>query len=199
MGTPFTCVGDKTTGGGVVVEGSQADTVEGKPISRIGDKATCTRKNHPNTVTIVGPGDPTTLVDGKPVSLHGDKLSCGCSVIAAQFSANSDPKGGDNAPIAAALTQSPLITSTNANTVIEKDYSAQFVVRSEKGKPLPNYPYVIESDQGHYLEGITDGDGNTARIYTNSPVNFTVRQKSQSENVDVNLPPASERFDEEAV
>jgi uncharacterized Zn-binding protein involved in type VI secretion len=92
MGIPFICVGDKTSGGGVVITGSPTDIINGKMMARIGDKATCTVKNHPRTVTIVTSSDNSVITSGSPQAFHGDKLSCGCTLISSQVATNSDPR-----------------------------------------------------------------------------------------------------------
>ncbi|WP_082132225.1 PAAR domain-containing protein [Luteimonas sp. FCS-9] len=71
-------VGDPTSGGGVVVSGSPFTDIEGKPVSRINDHATCPK--HKGTFPIVT-GDLTLVIDGQPVARDGDRLACGCSVL----------------------------------------------------------------------------------------------------------------------
>ena len=74
-------VGDSTSSGGQVVTGSAFTDIDGKPVARVTDQATCPA--HSGTFPIVD-GDTTTLVDGQPVALHGSKLACGCAVLAVQ-------------------------------------------------------------------------------------------------------------------
>ncbi|PPU94747.1 hypothetical protein XpopCFBP1817_09710 [Xanthomonas populi] len=71
-------VGDYTTGGGHVVSGSMETDIDGKPVARIGDRATCS--THQGVFPIVT-GDATLMIDGQPVARHGDKLACGCALI----------------------------------------------------------------------------------------------------------------------
>jgi uncharacterized Zn-binding protein involved in type VI secretion len=73
--------GDATSSGGQVITGSPFTDIDGKPVARVNDKATC--PTHKGTFPIVD-GDPTTIIDGEAVALHGSSLSCGCKVIAAQ-------------------------------------------------------------------------------------------------------------------
>lgn len=81
MSRAFIVVGDKTDHGGEVLEGSPRDTIDGKPIARVGDKVHCPRSRCRGTQTIVE-GDPTVLIDGKPAAFHGAKTSCGAVLIA---------------------------------------------------------------------------------------------------------------------
>jgi uncharacterized Zn-binding protein involved in type VI secretion len=83
MGKPFILIGDKTSHGGVVVQGSPVSTVDGKPIARVGDKVTCPRRGHGGTTVIVS-GDPTCIIDGQPAARHGDKTACGATLLSSQ-------------------------------------------------------------------------------------------------------------------
>jgi uncharacterized Zn-binding protein involved in type VI secretion len=83
MPKPVILIGDKTSHGGVVLEGSPTSDVNGKRIARVGDKVSCPQRNCPS-VTVIVTGDPTCLIDGKPVARHGDKTACGASLIASQ-------------------------------------------------------------------------------------------------------------------
>ena len=83
MGKPFILIGDKTSHGGVVVQGSPVSTVDGKPLARVGDQVTCPRRGHGGTTVIVS-GDPTMIIDGMPAARHGDKCACGATLIASQ-------------------------------------------------------------------------------------------------------------------
>jgi type VI secretion system secreted protein VgrG len=73
-------------------------------------------------------------------------------------------------------------------------YSAQFVLMSEKGRPMANYPYIMESDHSHFIEGVTDKEGKTQRIYSKEKIVFTVRKNEKENNIDKFTPPRTERF-----
>lgn len=83
MGKPFIVVGDRTSHGGVVIQGSAESTVDGKPMARIGDKVTCPKRGH-GSVTVVATGDPTCIVDGQPAAREGDKTACGAILLSSQ-------------------------------------------------------------------------------------------------------------------
>ncbi len=86
MGRPFILIGDKTSHGGTVVQGSPQSTVDGKPIARVGDKVTCPKRGHGGTTVIVS-GDPTCIIDGQPAARHGDKTACGATLLSSQAGA----------------------------------------------------------------------------------------------------------------
>lgn len=83
MGKPFILIGDRTSHGGVVVQGSPTSTVDGKAIARVGDQVTCPQKGHGGT-TVIALGDPTCIVDGQPAARHGDKTACGATLLSSQ-------------------------------------------------------------------------------------------------------------------
>jgi type VI secretion system secreted protein VgrG len=51
----------------------------------------------------------------------------------------------------------------------DRIHSAQFVVRDRSGKPIPNYHYRLEAENGPTWYGVTDENGNTERVWTASP------------------------------
>lgn len=83
MSRPLIVVGDKTSHGGVVLEGSTQSDAAGRPIARIGDKVSCPRRGH-GKVTVIATGDPTLVVDGQPAARHGDTTACGATLISSQ-------------------------------------------------------------------------------------------------------------------
>lgn len=93
-------VGDATTSGGQVVTGSPFTDIDGKPVARVNDMATC--PTHKGTFPIAD-GDPTTIIDGEAVALHGSSLSCGCKLVAVQqMRVFLDSGGGGGASTSAA-------------------------------------------------------------------------------------------------
>ena len=81
MARNWIVVGDPTCSGGSVITGSPFTDIDGIPVARVTDQATCPR--HKGAYPIVD-GDNTMIVDGQPVALHGSSLSCGCKVLSAQ-------------------------------------------------------------------------------------------------------------------
>ena len=117
MARTLIVVGDATTGGGRVITGSPVTDIEGMPVARVGDKATCPK--HQRVATIVS-GDITLTFEGQPVARHGDRLSCGCSLIAGKQSRVYVDMGGGGGgadgvwPAAAASDLAPLPVALQA-------------------------------------------------------------------------------------
>lgn len=83
MSRPFIVTGDKTSHGGVVIEGSNQSDALGRRIARVGDRVTCPHGGH-GAITVIATGDPTCIIDGRPAARHGDLTACGASLIAGQ-------------------------------------------------------------------------------------------------------------------
>lgn len=88
-------VGDRHSGDGSVITGSDTTDIDGKAVARIGDKAIC--RKHAGTYSIIT-GDPSWIIDGKAAACHGDKLACGCSLFSGQQQRVSITAGGSEVP-----------------------------------------------------------------------------------------------------
>jgi uncharacterized Zn-binding protein involved in type VI secretion len=86
-------VGDRTSHGGVVIQGTPTSDIAGKLIARIGDKVTCPLPGH-GGVTVIATGDPTLIIDGAAVARHGDKTACGAVLLCSQVTTTDSPGGG---------------------------------------------------------------------------------------------------------
>lgn len=84
-------LGDSTSHGGKVLEGSQTDICHGKPIAFIGHKVSCPKCSGSHTIV---EGVQTTTIFGKGVAVAGMKTSCGATLVASQFTDIVAPGGG---------------------------------------------------------------------------------------------------------
>ncbi|MEN3113059.1 PAAR domain-containing protein [Uliginosibacterium paludis] len=167
---PIICVGDKTDHGGVVIEGSLFDTIDGKPIARIGNKVTCPKHGCPSTTVIIS-GDVTCMFDGKAVARHGDKTACGATLISSQSLTTVDT-GSAGHTRASSVNQGE--NPSNSSTYVAglevgkhgEDFDQRFLLRdSLTGVPLVRQPYKLEFN-GVVIEGETDENGLTQPIPT---------------------------------
>ena len=87
-------MGDPTSHGGKVIEGSPVDICHGKPISSMGHQTYCPKckGNFP-----IIEGVATTTFYGRGVALAGMKTACGAVLIATQFTDTVEYGGGSNA------------------------------------------------------------------------------------------------------
>jgi len=63
--------------GGKVIEGSGADTVDGKAVARKTNLVECAKHG----VNPINEGDESCLVGDEPVALEGHHASCGCTLV----------------------------------------------------------------------------------------------------------------------
>lgn len=70
-------IGDTTSSGGRVLQGSSGVIFQGKEVSCLGDSVTCPDHG----MTSVAEGDEEAKINGKPIALHGHRCGCGCSLI----------------------------------------------------------------------------------------------------------------------
>ena len=171
-------VGDLTSGGGRVITGSSFTAIDGKPVSRVNDQATCPK--HKGVFPIVS-GDATFIIDGQPVARHGDCLACGCTLISvSQIRVFVDAGTSDGLPADAAAA---VASAASAATVgHESAFDLTFRIEDEAtGKPLSGARYRITLDSGKVLEGTTDDEGMTEVIDSNSPELATIEVEPYAE------------------
>lgn len=183
-------LGDATSSGGRVVSGSPFTDVDGQPVARVNDTATC--PTHKGTFPIVD-GDPTTIIDGEAVALHGSSLACGCKVLAVKQirvfldagSGSGAGSGMSSAVSGAAAGGSAAAVATPASTPAamaaandEAVFDEQIRFVGPTGAALSNIPYVLQLQDGSRFDGTTDIDGRTARISTRAPLAITGAQLS---------------------
>ncbi|WP_235603916.1 PAAR domain-containing protein [Luteimonas sp. JM171] len=174
MARNWIVVGDPTSSGGSVVTGSPFTDIDGIPVARVTDQATC--PSHKGAYPIVD-GDDTLIVDGQPVALHGSSLSCGCKVLSAQqvrvfveAGGGGSARGGlATATVAAgAAVASAIATGTSqqpdAEDALEYDEALRFC--SESGEPLAGVRYTLHLANDETCSGVTDDRGVTERICT---------------------------------
>jgi uncharacterized Zn-binding protein involved in type VI secretion len=165
----YIVVGDKTTVGGEVINGSPTQTLHGK------ERAI-------NTSSIVCPAcksvgklqvdfrRPDTSSEGEVFALNGDLCICGCNppptLLASQSTHRYSSVGGD--------TVEPMFSSgavwSASDTVWKDEYDQHFCVCDEvTGDPLINRYYEIVSN-GNKITGVTDENGLTAKVSALQPV-----------------------------
>lgn len=72
-------IGDKTTGGGVVLAGSAEMIFDNLGAARVGDPVSCSLPGHAPSVIVQG--EPAFCDNNVPVAFHGHKCACGCALI----------------------------------------------------------------------------------------------------------------------
>lgn len=175
MARNWIVVGDPTSSGGSVITGSPFTDVDGTPVARVNDQATCPR--HKGAYPIVD-GDSTLIVDGQPVALHGSSLACGCKVLSARQARVFVDAGGGGADGAGGLAFSVAVAGTAAVAKLGKateevattapagEFDQALRLFDGSGQVLCDAAYVLHLEDGSCVEGRTDDAGNTARVVT---------------------------------
>ncbi|WP_169307205.1 PAAR domain-containing protein [Chitiniphilus eburneus] len=168
----FIVLGDRTSHGGVVISGDPQHTVDGRPVARLGDLATCPRCGR--LTHIVSSRYPTPD-EGNPPAYHLDMLECG----AVLYSRYNDQCGWDGASEADLLPP--------PQQMIDRPlplFHSHFVLRnSRSGTPLPGLRYRIVTTDNGAVSGITDHLGRTSAVTTASPLPIDIHLVDDMENV----------------
>ncbi|QOY63436.1 PAAR domain-containing protein [Lysobacter sp. H21R4] len=173
-------LGDATSSGGTVISGSPFTDIDGKPVARINDMATC--PTHKGTFPIVD-GDPTTIIDGQAVALHGSSIACGCKVLAVKQMRVFLDDGAGSATAAVAPEAAAHAHAAKANhnggpspaalTICDSAFDEQIRFVGPTGSALSNIRYVLQLEDGTEVDGVTDEDGRTRRVTTSAPLGIT--------------------------
>jgi uncharacterized Zn-binding protein involved in type VI secretion len=167
-------MGDPTSHGGKVLEGSLMDICHGKPIAYVGHKTSCPKCK--GTYAIIE-GALTTTFYGKGVALAGMKTACGATLIATQF---TDVVEYGHGPAGAAPPQSSVAAAVaaEANKVAARTdvgkFDLFFLVKNGKGTVLADMPYKITLEDGSVVHGTTDHSGHTQKVFANTPQKATI-------------------------
>lgn len=161
----YICIGDRTTGGGVVVEGNVSTIILGKPVASVGMKAICC--NRPQTILQGWVGH---LDHGKQIAYDGCLLSCGHKVVASQ---NLMGWSDDNSE----STIPEQIMST------AQKHHEFFTLHDDAGNPVVNQKYRLSSEDGSFIDGYTNAKGQTEHLWTHEklPVDFELVDEDEEE------------------
>lgn len=160
MGKPFILVGDSTSHGGKVLQGSPQSTVEGKPIARVGDQVTCPINGHGGVTKIIT-GDDTCIIDGKPSARDGDMTACGAKLIASQSQVTCG--GGGSGGSESSTSASDLVAARQG-----EGFDDFYILHGPSGSPLANCAYAVEYPDGAIEYGTTDSSGKTKIFETDA-------------------------------
>lgn len=177
-------LGDPTSHGGKVLEGSPTDICHGKPIAYVGHKVSCPKCKGTFAIT---EGALTTTFYGKGVALAGMKTACGATLIATQFTDTVEYGHGaasaatSRADAAANSAASLAVGSAAKKAAVPLAESAAkfdlfFLVKNEKtGAVLADTPYKITLEDGTEVQGVTDHAGHTQKVCADSPQKATIK------------------------
>lgn len=167
-------MGDKTSHGGTVLEGSQTDICMGKPIAYIGHKTECPQCK--GTYPIVE-GVLTSTLYGKGVAVAGMKTACGAVLVAGQFTdiveTASGGGGGGGASAAAAGTAaaaaaakgvSPAPAALAEDDDPDVEVETFYAITDENGQPLADYKYDLHAEGALHTKAGEYAGGETVKL-----------------------------------
>lgn len=172
-------LGDPTSHGGKVLEGSTTNICHGKPIAYVGHKTSCPKCK--GTFPIIE-GAMTTTFYGKGVALAGMKTACGATLIATQFtdfveygqgatakssSADSVVSQPSTLLVAATRNAMPRAAAAALAATAAAKFDLFFLVKNENsGVPSVGTPYKITLEDGREFTGVTDKAGYTEKVFS---------------------------------
>ncbi|WP_386687052.1 PAAR domain-containing protein [Lonepinella sp. MS14437] len=147
-------VGDKTTHGGTVIQGSYGMNIMGNAISLEGDMVECPRCNG---VFPIIHGTQQMTDNGRGVALEGMKTACGAVLIGTQELLWVD----DDSHFYTGVTDDESSFVENE----EKPYKVQFQFVDDYDVPYANIKFTAKLPDGE-IEGITNEEGFTPIFYS---------------------------------
>jgi uncharacterized Zn-binding protein involved in type VI secretion len=173
-------MGDRTSHGGTVLEGSPSDICMGKPIAFIGHKTQCPKCR--GTFPIIE-GVLTTTFYGKGVAVAGMRTACGAVLIAGQFTDIVEWSSGAGSgsretsrrdttatekPGSAALDASntPTVSDSAGSDDIEVEH--YYSLTDHRGNHLPDYRYDLYVDGELHIRTGAYASGKTTAATGNS-------------------------------
>ncbi|WP_445115970.1 PAAR domain-containing protein [Acinetobacter sp. WZC-1] len=145
----FICIGDRTSGGGVVLEGNLYRLAMGRPMATLGMKARCC-----GGIQRIVQGLDWMVVDGQIIAYHGCLISCGCSLISSQNLIGWSYGSDDETGLPEQLISTP------------QKHHEFFTLLDDDGTPIEDQKYRMSAGDGTVIEGYTNAQGQTQHIWT---------------------------------
>lgn len=160
-------MGDRTSHGGIVVEGHQFLIIHGKPAAGVGHRVHCPKCSG-SPVIVEGAMNASMM--GISIAVEGMKTSCGATLIASQITDTIEVGSGSGArastaPIATAAAAAATADGLEPNQAAgskDASYDDHFVlIDAHSGEILAHTEYAIVRASGKVEHGVSDGQGNT--------------------------------------
>jgi uncharacterized Zn-binding protein involved in type VI secretion len=159
----FIVLGDKTTAGGVVIQGEESCRNHGKALAYHGAQIYCHACKTTGYICNVPPYRPMILM-GKQVALENDICICKCDppprLIASQNNASMSFDSGELAKMGC-LPDGRRMPESDSATVGSAFDDRYQLLDANTGEPLAGVEYAIARANGQIEHGTTDADGHT--------------------------------------
>ncbi|CAI8877678.1 PAAR domain-containing protein [Pseudomonas sp. fls2-241-R2A-110] len=169
--------------------------MSGKPAARVSDPTACPLPGHGTNPIVAGSGD--VFFDGLAAARQGDASACGGAMsgglattvlINGKPAATVDSVGTHGNKVTAGSgtviignSHSPASFVAPLPVVLQWPFTQQFIVRDPKtGVPIAERAYTLRTASGKELKGITDAQGKTAAMASDSAESVTLTFDPQS-------------------
>lgn len=156
-------VGDKSSAGGVVIEGIPGATHDGVELTFLGAKVQCPACKSTGVIAARGPRWPGSMM-GKDRALENDICACKCSPPPTMIASQSvlfESFEGD------ALANMGFAANGELIQRVGNSYDQHFRIINSDGEPVEGLPYLLKSTDGTTLKGITSANGATDVVSAN--------------------------------
>lgn len=146
--------GDKTTCGGVVLEGNPSFSMHGVPVARAGDAVSCGKDGQHY---VIAGGFQHFMIGGSVAGTLDSVSTCPCrarlihSLPSATYQSDRGSAQAERAATSSTSRSHPIST----DRVFEKSFA---ITDSETGRPLVSRKYIALVD-GRRVEGLTNANG----------------------------------------
>lgn len=156
-------VGDKSTTGGVVIEGLDGCTHHGTALTFVGARIACTACQSTGVIVAMGPRWPDHMM-GKEQALDGDLCLCKCHPSPTMLASQQDSFHSFEVHELAEMGYAPAGLSPAEQS--RGKYDERVRVLDTSNKPVCSAPYHIRAANGAVYKGLTDSQGYCPRVYT---------------------------------
>ncbi|WP_407712050.1 PAAR domain-containing protein [Burkholderia cenocepacia] len=156
-------VGDKSTTGGIVIEGVDSCTHHGTALTFVGAQVVCNACRSTGVIAAQGPRWPDHLM-GKEQALDGDLCLCKCHPPPVMIASQTDSfHSFESHNLAEMGYGSPVQSLTEE---YRGNYDERVRVLDANSQPVCSSPYHIRTSTGAVYKGLTDAQGYCPRVYT---------------------------------
>ena len=167
----FIVMGDRTSHGGTVVSGDMSFTIDGQPVARVGDQVYCPRCKMPTV--IVTSRFPFVTAFAQYAAYDQDATSCG-AILQSRHNGHAgweiEGEENDRLGVRVPVSEGKAIDELGEYSSRKPlRFQEHFILHDEAGQLIPHVPYSARTGEGRVFEGVTDAEGRTAIIWTDSP------------------------------
>ncbi|WP_152608011.1 PAAR domain-containing protein [Burkholderia sp. A9] len=156
-------VGDKSTTGGIVIEGVDSCTHHGTALTFVGAQVVCNACESTGVIAAQGPRWPDHMM-GKEQALDGDLCLCKCHPPPVMIASQTDSFHSFESHNLAEMGYGP--SGQSLTEEYRGNCDERVRVLDGNNQPVCSSPYHIRTSAGAVYKGLTDSQGYCPRVYT---------------------------------